>query len=519
MFTKAPIDDILHLKNHDKTHMEQLTQTSIWKALETHAQSRHLFTLQNLNQLALAERQAFNVSACNIYLDYSKQHLTKDTLALLIELADARGLRERIHDLIQGKNVNSSENRPALHTALRAQDITPIRVNHQDIMPDIIATRHTMRLIVDKIRMKNWLGFSGKPITDLVNIGIGGSDLGPRFALKALDAFTTKDLNYHFISDADPNRFNNAVDKLNPETTLFIVSSKSFTTHETIYNVKKAIDWIGADKAHEQHFIAVTAHAEKAHALGIKTVLPLWDWVGGRYSFCSSVNLITAIAIGFEQFNQLLKGANSMDKHFQESDFSCNLPVILALIGIWNNNFLHIHTLLTWTYGQSIDLILPYLQQLDMESNGKSIDKQGRAVNYPTGPILWGGIGNQAQHSYYQLLCQGTHKITADFISLNAHSGHIINNVCDAKIQVLTAGSNNRNNPNGYIPGNTPINHLRISNYSPFTLGALIALYEHKVYTQSVIWDINPFDQPAVESAKWSSPNFAVNPHLSGPSS
>lgn len=483
--------------------MEQLTQTSIWKSLEAHAQSLHLLKLQNLNQKALAERLSFNLSTCNIHLDYSKQHLTRETLALLFKLADARGLREKINALMRGENVNSSENRPALHTALRAPDGTAIIVNNLDIMPTIIAARHKMRGIVEQIRTKHWLGFSGKPVTDIVNIGIGGSDLGPRFALKALEAFTTKDLNYHFISDADPRSFKNAVAKLNPETTLFIVSSKSFTTHETIYNAKKAIDWIGTPQHHERHFIAVTSNTEKAQALGITTVLPLWDWVGGRYSFCSAVNLITAITIGFEQFNQLLNGANSMDKHFQDSDFSSNLPVILALIGIWNNNFLHIHTLLTWTYSQSIDQILPYIQQLDMESNGKSIDKQGRAVNYATGPILWGGIGNQAQHSYYQLLCQGTHKVTADFISLDAYAGQIVNNVCDAKIQVLTAGISDPNKPNGYIPGNTPINHLRIIDHSPFTLGALVALYEHKVYTQSVIWDINPFDQPAVESAKY----------------
>ena len=254
--------------------MEQLTNTSIWKSLEAHAQSLHVFTLQNLDQQAVAERQVFNVSACNIYLDYSKQHLTKDTLALLIKLANARGLREKIKALMQGDIVNNSENRPALHTALRAPDNTTIMINKLDIMPDIIAARHHMQLIVDKIRRKNWVGFSEKPITDIVNIGIGGSDLGPRFALKALDAFTTKDLNYHFISDAEPNSFKNAVEKLNPETTLFIISSKSFTTHETIYNAKKAIHWIGDHQHDERHFIAVTANAEKAHSFGIKTVLP-----------------------------------------------------------------------------------------------------------------------------------------------------------------------------------------------------------------------------------------------------
>ena len=487
----------------NELEMEQLTNMAIWKSLEDEAQSLRLFNLQNLTPETRLERQSFTVSTCNIHLDYSNQHLTNNTLTLLIKLANERGLREKINTLMQGGKVNLSENRPALHTALRAPEHQSILVNDQDIMPEIVGARHKMQSIVEKIRSKNWLGFSEKAITDIVNIGIGGSDLGPRFALKALEEYTSKDLNYHFISDADPNAFTHAVTQLNPETTLFIISSKSFTTQETLYNMKKALHWIGDHPHHARHFIAVTANSHKAIQLGITTILPLWDWVGGRYSFCSAVNLITAIAIGFEEFNQLLAGANSMDNHFKESDFSTNLPVILALIGIWNNNFLHIHTLLTWTYSQLLERLVAYIQQLDMESNGKSIDNQGRAVNYATGPIIWGGMGNQAQHSYYQLLCQGTHKITADFISLDAYSGQIVNRVCDAKKHILTTGVNNLDHPNGYIPGNTPLNHIRIKNLTPFTLGALVALYEHKVYTQSVIWNINPFDQPAVESAKY----------------
>ena len=264
------------------------------------------------------------------------------------------------------------------------------------------------------------------------------------------------------------------------------------------------MDWIGKQQHHAKHFIAVTAHPKKASQFGIQTVLPIWDWIGGRYSFCSAINLITAIAIGFEHFNQLLAGANSMDQHFKESDFSTNLPVLLALLGIWNNNFLHIHNLLILTYSERLEQFVPYIQQLDMESNGKSIDNTGKTVNHATGPIIWGGLGNQAQHSYYQLLCQGTHKVTADFISLSAFDGQIINKMCDAKINVLTAGVNDQENQNGYIPGNTPLNRIRINNYSPFSIGALVALYEHKIFVQSVIWNINPFDQPGVESAKHS---------------
>ena len=482
--------------------MLRCTKENLWKSLEDHAHSIRLHLPKNLTSPASNDRQIFTAFSSNIHLDYSNQHVTTNTMELLISLADSCGLREKINALIKGDIVNHSENRPALHTALRAPSNTSIFVNAQDIMPEIIAAREKIKEVVEKIRTQRWLGYSGKPITDIVNIGIGGSDLGPRFCLKALKEFTTKDLGYHFISDADPNSFKNAVEKLTPDTTLFIVSSKSFTTQETLYNAKKAMAWIGESNHYEQHFIAVTAHVEKAKSFGITTVLPIWEWIGGRYSFCSAINLISAIAIGFEHFTQLLAGANSMDTHFQQSNLSNNLPVLLALIGIWNNNFLHIHNLLFLTYTQNLEHFVPYIQQLDMESNGKSIDIHGKTVNHATGPIIWGGLGNQAQHSYYQLLCQGTHKVTADFISLNEHTGQMINTMCEAKFDVLATGVHNQENPNGYIPGNIPLNHIRISDVKPFSIGALVALYEHKVFTQSVIWGINPFDQPGVESAK-----------------
>ena len=482
--------------------MEQPNKTSLWKALDDHAQSIRLRIPQQFDSKTAANRQQFNVSACNIHLDYSNQHVTPHTLELLFSLADSCHLQDKIVALFRGDKINASENRPALHTALRAESDVPILVNRQNIIPEVTAARKKMQDIVEKIRNKQWLGFSGKPIRDIVNMGIGGSDLGPRFCLKALSDFTTKDLRYHFISDVDPNSFNNTVEHLNPETTLFIISSKSFTTKETLYNARKARRWIGTQQHQANHFIAVTAHSEKAHEFGINTVLPIWDWVGGRYSFCSSINLIAAIAIGFEQFSQVLAGARSMDKHFLESDMTTNLPILLALLGIWNNNFLHIHNVLMLAYSQHLEHLVPYIQQLDMESNGKSIDNQGKTVGYATGPLIWGGLGNQAQHSYYQLLCQGTHKITADFISLSAFDGQIINDMCETYIKVLTEGVNAQENPNLYIPGNIPLNHLRLTNYSAFTVGALVALYEHKIFTQSVIWNINPFDQPGVESSK-----------------
>ncbi len=251
-----------------------------------------------------------------------------------------------------------------------------------------------------------------------------------------------------------------------------------------------------------KHLIAVTANPEKAHQFGIQEVLPIWDWIGGRYSLCSAINLITAIAIGFDAFMQLLDGANSMDIHFRTTNYAQNLPVLLALIGIWNNNFLDTHNLLMLTYAQQLEKFVPFVQQLDMESNGKSIDNQGNFIDFVTSPIVWGGPGNQAQHSYYQLLCQGRHKITADFITTDAFDNHMINNMCKAKMQVLTQGIHDQSNIYAHIPGNVPLNHIRLKSCDPFTVGALVALYEHKIFTQSVIWDINPFDQPGVESAK-----------------
>ena len=481
--------------------MNKPNKSSIWKSLDAQAQSVNLSIPKNSVQ-SVTTKIKQNASSCHINLDYSHQHITDDSLELLIALTDTCQLREKIQGLMRGDIVNNSEKRPALHTALRAPADTSIWINGQNIMDEIIATRAKMQAIAEQVRNKDWLGYSGKPITDIVNIGIGGSDLGPRFCVDALAEHTSADFKYHFISDVDPNSFKQVASQLKPDTTLFIVSSKSFTTQETLYNARKAMAWIGEQQRHQQHFIAVTANIEKAQQFGIQNTLPIWSWVGGRYSFCSAVNLITAIAIGYDKFNQILNGANSMDKHFHDSEFSSNLPVLLGLIGIWNNNFLNTHNLLLLTYALQLKQFVPYIQQLDMESNGKSIDKQGNAVNHATGPLIWGGLGNQAQHSYYQLLCQGTHKVTVDFISLHAFADEIINDMCHAKINTLSNGINDQTNLNGFIPGNIALNHLSIQDASPFTIGALVALYEHKIFTQSVIWDINPFDQPGVESAK-----------------
>ncbi|STX39956.1 glucose-6-phosphate isomerase [Legionella feeleii] len=480
---------------------KQLTELDSWKNLTKHAETFRLTTIKDLKQSAL-RNNLLRVTTQSISIDFSNQRINETTLELLLKLANERNLKEKITALMQGEPVNQSEKRPALHTALRSLDKKPIVIDGRDIISDVYATREKMRMIANQIRAGQWLGFSGRPITDIVNIGIGGSDLGPRFCIKALSDFTDTRFGYHFVSDVDPNAFNNAVAKLNPETTLFIIASKSFTTQETLYNAKAAFAWLGKAREANKHFIAVTANRKAAQDFGIDNVLPIWDWVGGRYSLCSAINLITAIAIGFDQFTELLAGAHSMDQHFKTTPFEKNLPVLLALIGIWNNNFLHIHNLLVLTYAQQLEYFVPYIQQVDMESNGKSIDSHGGLVNYATGPIIWGGLGNQAQHSYYQLLCQGTHRLTVDFITIQQFKGQIINQICDSKQKVLAEGITEPLIPDGYIPGNIPLNNISISTCSPFNFGELIALYEHKVYTQSVIWDINPFDQPGVESSK-----------------
>ncbi len=478
--------------------MKPATKPDLWESLNAHANSLEVCNVPN----EISQTKFFNVSACDINLDYSNQCITPETVDLLLALANASDLQEKISALMRGDKINLSENRPALHTALRASGDIPVLVDGNDVMPAVIQTRNTIQQISEQIRSKKWLGFTGKPITNIVNIGIGGSDLGPRFCLKAFADITSPDLSYHFISDVDPNGFKNAVATLHPDSTLFIIASKSFTTEETLFNANQAVAWIGGQQRLAQHCIAVTANIEKAQQFGIQTILPIWDWVGGRYSLCSSINLITAIALGFEAFSQMLAGANSMDVHFRDADFKNNLPVISALMGVWNNNFLHRQSLLILTYAQQLEHFIPYIQQLDMESNGKGIDNQGNRVHHSTGPLIWGGLGNQAQHSYYQLLCQGTHKMAADFITVNTFDGQLINEMCLDKIRVLTSGVDEKDNPNGYIPGKLPLNHIRIKDCSPFTMGALIALYEHKIFVQSVIWNINPFDQPGVESAK-----------------
>ncbi|MHA3236796.1 glucose-6-phosphate isomerase [Legionella pneumophila] len=482
--------------------MKRQTELPMWNLLQQEADKIRLTSGSQLTPFMNGMHLDYCKQINTIEYDYSRQKVNNTILDLLINLANEIKLQEKIDGLIRGEKVNISENRSALHTALRDLSNKSILIDGLDIMSEVVSTREKIRMISNRIREKKWLGYSGLPITDIVNIGIGGSDLGPRVCIHALSNYVSKEFNYHFISDVDPASFNDVIAKINPQTTLFIVSSKSFTTKETLLNARKAFALYEDMASIDQHFIAVTAHPERAYQMGIKTVLPIWDWVGGRFSFCSAVNLITAIAIGYEQFVELLAGAHDIDTHVQFTDFKNNIPVLMALIGVWNNNFLNIHNLLILTYSKKLEYFVPYVQQLDMESNGKSIDVNGRMVDYATGPIVWGGLGNQAQHSYFQLLCQGTHRCVGDFITLKTNDEHEINSMCHYKMKVLSEGIQTIENPYGYIPGNMPMNHLIMSDCSPYTLGALVALYEHKIFVQSVIWNINPFDQPGIESAK-----------------
>lgn len=487
------------MKNQELLTMINPLNYSSWQKLEKLAiSSNHSINSNPQNDISFS----LKASVPNIEIDFSHQKIAENGLELLIDLAQEADLKNKITALMQGSNVNLSEVRPALHTALRTQTQDPIFVNNQNIIPEIWNTRSKIATIANQIRTEQWLGYSAKPIKDIVNIGIGGSDLGPRFCINAFSNLKASHLGYHFISDADPNAFNNTVNQLNPETTLFIVSSKSFTTPETLYNTKKALAWIEHPTAQSKHFIAVTSNIQKAEEYGFSTILPIWDWVGGRYSLCSAINLITAIAIGYDAFSELLKGAYDMDKHFLECDFERNLPVLSALLGIWNNNFRNIHSLLFLVYLQQLEYFTPYIQQLDMESNGKSLNNEGRPIQYATGPILWGGLGNQAQHSYYQLLCQGTHKIAIDIFTLESFENKLIGKLAESTKKTLSYGVNNENDLRQHIAGNHPVSHIKLSESTPYSLGQLISMYEHKIYTQSAIWNINPFDQPGVESSK-----------------
>lgn len=461
--------------------MTALTTTHEWKALQQH---RDTLSLSNEG----TNTPLFSLSIDALSLDCFYQQATLQTQRHLIDLAIKSSLSERIEDLFQGKPLNISENRPALHTALR--DIQNFRPEVQDCL-------NKMCFFSEKIRTKNWLGYTGKPIQSILHIGIGGSDLSQRLTVHALEKYADPGIDIHFVANIDPEEMDNILPKLNPETTLIIVASKSFSTKETQMNMEKAMQWLANPDAIFSQVIAVTACPEKIlaqHDLSPENILPVWDWVGGRYSIWSAMGLILMIAIGFQHFMAFLRGANAMDQHFRATAFEKNIPVMLALMGIWNINFFHCQTQAIIPYSHRLTHLLPHLQQLEMESNGKSTKITEEAVDYATGTILWGGVGCNSQHSFHQLLHQGTHLTPIDFIAIKSSENNpytrLLKANCQAQIQALLK------NKKSFI-------HLiTLNDLTPYTLGALMAMYEHKVFVQSQIWQINPFDQPGVELGK-----------------
>lgn len=455
-----------------KNHKKNLNTYQIWHELNSIKKSQKYY-----------KRLCFGP----INLEISHHLLDETILNKMALLAEHQGLMEAKEKWLRGEHTPDMPS----YIHLRSYNIT----NRGDF-------QNQMKVIVNKVREKKWLGCTNKPITDIVNIGIGGSNLGPKFYFDALKSIQIPPfLNCHFISDADYYALNGVLKNLNPETTLFIVSSKSFTTEETMMNAHLAKVWLDHPLSLERHFIAVTANPDIAKQLGYQHIVRFGKWVIGRYSITSPINLINAIMFGFEHYLEFLKGAQEMDQHFLSADCHENLPMLLALIGIWNINFLNIPTQLMMIYHSKLLYFCDYIQQLDMESNGKSHNCEGEKIEYPTAPIIWGGLGNQAQHSYYQLLAQGGHQIAVDFLSVQDSRNEYLNQLCLQRKKSLFDGIETKE-PYFSIRHQNSINHIELNEVSPKSIGALIALYEHKIFTQAWLWNINPFDQPGVELAK-----------------
>ncbi|SEI41440.1 glucose-6-phosphate isomerase [Allopseudospirillum japonicum] len=507
-----------------------LTERTSWQALQQHASQLKRVSLRELNQDP-RRFQDFSRQANGFLLDLSKQHLTQDTLQLLYQLAQECQLDAKIAAKFSGARVNATEERPALHSALRLPAHARLQLDGQEIVTPIHASLDKMAALVAKLHARQWRGVSGYPITDIVNLGVGGSELGPLMATHALHEWrpqAAQHLNIHFASTMDGSQLATALSKLNPKTTLFIISSKSFTTLDTLSNANTALHWLeGSLGAHpslkRQHFIGVSAHPERMQAWGIakEHQLTLWDWVGGRYSLWSCIGLPIALSLGMAHFKALLAGAHQLDLAFQQAPWQDNLAVLMALVGIWNINFLGIHTLAILPYDGRLAHFPDYLAQLEMESNGKSVNTQGQTLDYATCPILWGGVGPNAQHAFYQLLHQGTQRVACDFIATaqryqnipetqarlhlqNQHQMTLANCFAQSRLLMLGDAAAPEPRPEAYrrYRGEQPSTTLMFESLTPFQLGALIALYEHKVFVQACIWGINPFDQWGVELGK-----------------
>ena len=498
---------------------------SAWKALTAHYKAISKLHLRQLFADDPKRGQRMAVEAVGLYLDYSKNRVTDETLKLLLQLAAQSGLRARIDAMFSGEKINITEKRAVLHVALRAPKDQSILVDGKNVVPEVHAVLDRMADFSNRVRSGEWKGHTGKRIRNVINIGIGGSDLGPVMAYEALKHYSERSMNFRFISNVDGTDFAEAVEDLDPAETLFIVSSKTFTTLETMTNAHTARSWSlaglgGDEKSVTKHFVAVSTNASEVSKFGIDTanMFGFWDWVGGRYSMDSAIGLSTMIAVGPESFRAMLSGFHEMDGHFRTAPFEANLPVLMGLLAVWNNDFLGAETVAVLPYEQYLKRFPAYLQQLTMESNGKHVTLDGKAVGKDTGPIYWGEPGTNGQHSFYQLIHQGTRLISCDFIGfaktlnpLGRHHDMLLANVF-AQAEALAFGKTPEQvkaegTPDGLVPhrvfeGNRPTNTILAERLTPETLGKLIALYEHSVFTQGVVWNIDSFDQWGVELGK-----------------
>ncbi len=506
--------------------------TQAWEKLSSHYQKMRTARMVDFFRREPDRARTMSIAFEDIYFDYSKNIITHQTINLLQELAEECGLSEAIRSMFAGKRINATENRAVMHVALRNQVDSPMYVDGKNVMPDIQAVLLRMREFSEKVRSGSWVGFTGKPITDLVNIGIGGSDLGPVMVYQALMPYKHPRLNCHFVSNVDGSHLAETLKNLNPETTLFLIASKTFTTQETMTNANSAREWFLKSAQNQEfiklHFIAISTNENKVREFGIdpENMFVFWDWVGGRYSIWSAIGLSVCCSVGFENFRDFLDGAYSMDTHFRTAPFDQNIPVIMALIGIWYVNFFGAESEAILPYDQYLLRLPAYLQQANMESNGKSVDRNGQKVDYQTGPIIWGEPGTNGQHAFYQLIHQGTRLIPCDFLApvqphhdMGDHHLKLLSNFF-AQTEALMLGKSaqqahdemlaqgidlqeiNRLLPFRVFEGNRPTNSFLYKKLTPRVLGQLIAMYEHKIFVQGVIWNIYSFDQWGVELGK-----------------
>jgi len=503
---------------------QKLTDMAEWKSLQKHFESIRAIHLRDLFKNDPNRGRRMTLEAAGLYLDYSKNRITNETIERFVNLAIACGMREAIDDMFSGRAINDTEKRPVLHVALRNRSNAPVFAGGKDVMPEINAVLEKMAGFSKRISSGEWKGFTGKKIRNVVNIGIGGSDLGPAMAYEALKSFSNRNLTVCFVSNVDGTHFAEQTFGMDPAETLFIVASKTFTTQETMTNAGTAREWVLASlkdrAAVAKHFVAVSTNTDEVEKFGIDkaNMFEFWDWVGGRYSLCSAIGLPLMVGIGPENFFSMLEGFHAMDRHFAEAPFDRNMPILMGMLGIWYNNFFHAETHAILPYDQYLHRFAAHLQQVDMESNGKCIDKQGNRVSYQTGPVIWGEPGTNGQHAFYQLIHQGTKLIPADFIGfcmprnpLGDHHDKLMANFFaqtealafgkTAK-EVMAEGVKGTLVAHKTFEGNRPTNTIMADELTPRILGTLTALYEQKIFVQGVIWDVYSFDQWGVQLGK-----------------